>query len=247
MGPVHTHINWIEARNEAQPAMYPALAAYLVPFGFAVAESAPLAHADICLIVADRAQQAYTHPDFIQARQLGKPIVVLVTQASALDRVALLDQGADDCLVQPLEQRELAARLHALRRRKQDRAPSQANWIRFGPWLLDTERRQLSNAQSESVVLSHSEYRLLLAFLSMPYQVFSRDQLMDEARGRGLDAFERSIDLLVSRLRHKLGDDPRHPRLIHTVRGQGYLFNAAPNTALSARSHTAALASGLTH
>lgn len=250
MGPVHTHINWIETRVDALPAIYPALAAYLAPFGFALLDKASLPDADVCLVMADHAQQAYTHADFIQARQLGKPLVVVLTSASALDRVALLDQGADDCMVQPIEQRELAARLHALRRRKSDRvqtSPTSANWIRFGPWLLDTERRQLSNAQSQPVTLSHAEYRLLLAFLSMPYQVFSRDQLMDEARGRGLEAFERSIDLLVSRLRYKLGDDPRQPRLIQTVRGQGYLFNAAPNATMSTRTHTLALASGLAH
>lgn len=247
MGQPHTHIHWIETRTEAIPAMCSAWAAYLAPFGFKLDPSDAMVNADVCLVMADKAQQAYTHPDFMQARQLGKPLVVLLTTASAMDRVALLDLGADDCMVHPIEQRELAARLHALRRRQQDKVRSPSNWIRFGAWVLDTERRQLSHPQTSPVTLSQAEYRLLLTFLSMPYQVFSRDRLMDEARGRGLDAFERSIDLLVSRLRHKLGDDPRQPKLIQTVRGQGYLFNASPNAPLSARTHTFALASGLAH
>jgi len=73
--------------------------------------------------------------------------------------------------------------------------------------------------------LSNAEFRLLCTFLGMPRRIFSRDQLMEQARGRAMDAFERSIDLLVSRLRQKLSDDPREPRLIKTVRGAGYLFN----------------------
>lgn len=250
MGQAHTHIHWIETRAEAVPAMCSAWAAYLAPFGFKlnlVDAAGAIANADVCLVMADNAQQAYTHPGFMQARQLGKHLVVLLTAASAMDRVALLDLGADDCMVHPIEQRELAARLHALRRRQQDHAPSLRHWIHFGSWVLDTERRQLSNPQTHPVTLSQAEYHLLLTFLSMPFQVFSRDRLMDEARCRGLDAFERSIDLLVSRLRHKLGDDPRQPRLIQTVRGQGYLFNASPNAPLSARTHTFALAAGLAH
>lgn len=247
MGQTHTRIHWIETRAEAVPAMYSAWAAYLAPFGFQLDQAEAMADADVCLVMADKAQQAYTHPDFMRARQLGKPLVVLLTVASAMDRVALLDLGADDCMVHPIEQRELAARLHALRRRQQDKSQSQRNWVRFGPWVLDTERRQLSNPQISPVTLSQAEYRLLLTFLSQPFQVISGDRLMDEARGRGLDAFERSIDLLVSRLRHKLGDDPRQPSLIQTVRGQGYLFNASPNAPLSARTHTFALASGLAH
>ncbi len=75
------------------------------------------------------------------------------------------------------------------------------------------------------VALSNAEFRLLSTFLHTPRRLFSRDQLMEQARGRSMDAFERSIDLLVSRLRQKLADDPRDPKMIKTVRGAGYLFN----------------------
>ncbi|HET8694454.1 MAG TPA: response regulator transcription factor [Aquabacterium sp.] len=248
MGSIHTHIGWIDARSHTTPSIHPALVTYLLPFGFALQESNASERADVCLVMADRAQQAYTHADFIRARQMGQPIVVILTQAQALDRVALLDHGADDCMVQPIEQRELAARLHALRRRKlADEAHAHKHWVRFGPWLLDTEQRQLSDTRGTTVTLSAAEYSLLLAFLSLPYQVLSPDQWMDEARGRGLDAFDRGMDLLVARLRFKLGDDPRWPRLIQTVRGQGYLFNASPHLPVSARVDSAPWASGLTH
>lgn len=248
MGSIHTHIGWVDARLQQTPSTYPALVTYLLPFGFSVQETNAPERADVCLVMADRAQQAYSHVDFIRARQMGQPIVVILTQAQALDRVALLDQGADDCMVQPIEERELAARLHALRRRRlADESHGHRHWVRFGPWLLDTEQRQLSDTQGATVTLSAAEYSLLLAFLSLPYQVLSPDRWLDEARGRGLGAFERSIDLLVARLRHKLGDDPRGPRLIQTVRGQGYLFNAAPQQPVSAHVYSTAWASGLAH
>lgn len=94
--------------------------------------------------------------------------------------------------------------------------------------MLDTRERRLFSEQGVNVNLSLAEYRLLMTFVSQPARVQSRDELMDAARGRSMDAFERSIDLLVSRLRQKLGDDPREPALIRTVRGQGYVFSA-PN------------------
>ncbi len=160
-------------------------------------------------------------------------VLALLPPATPAERALALDHGADDCLSWPIERRELVARIQSLIRRQRRRVSvhddaESAQWVRFGPWLLDTQRRALSDGQGRDIALSQAEYRLLLTFLQMPHQVFSRDRLMDEARGRGMDAFERSIDLLVSRLRAKLGDDPRQPRLIQTVRGQGYLFNAAP-------------------
>lgn len=159
-------------------------------------------------------------------------VLALMPACTAAERAVALDHGADDCLSWPIERRELVARVQSLIRRQRRRHVADdaesAQWVRFGPWLLDTQRRTLNDQDGQDVPLSQAEYRLLLTFLQMPHQVFTRDKLMDEARGRGLDAFERSIDLLVSRLRAKLGDDPRQPRLIQTVRGQGYLFNAAP-------------------
>ncbi|HET8870380.1 MAG TPA: hypothetical protein VFM48_08040, partial [Aquabacterium sp.] len=87
MGSIHTHICWIDARPERAPAMYPALAAYLLPFGFSLHEACTPDQADVCLVMADRAQQVYSHAAFQRARQMGKPIVAILTQAHAMDRV----------------------------------------------------------------------------------------------------------------------------------------------------------------
>lgn len=186
----------------------------------------------VLLLFADDADQPELHYCLRQARQHGLPGIVLLPAVSASDRADLLDRGADDCMSEPIERRELAARIHVLRRRRAQRqaAVAQApegDCIRFGQWQLDIRAQSLRSTDTE-VALSNAECRLLLTFLNRPNQVFTRDRLMDEARGRGLEAFERSIDLLVSRLRHKLGDDPRQPALIQTVRGRGYLFAAAP-------------------
>jgi two-component system OmpR family response regulator len=97
--------------------------------------------------------------------------------------------------------------------------------VRFDGWTLHSLERHLVSPGGMVVPLSNAEFRLLCTFLRMPRRVFSRDQLMEQARGRAMDAFERSIDLLVSRLRSKLADDPRSPSMIRTVRGAGYLFN----------------------
>ena len=97
--------------------------------------------------------------------------------------------------------------------------------VRFDGWELHCVERHLRSPQGVVVPLSNAEFRLLCTFLRMPRRIFSRDQLMEQARGRAMDAFERSIDLLVSRLRTKLADDPRSPSMIRTVRGAGYLFH----------------------
>jgi two-component system OmpR family response regulator len=99
--------------------------------------------------------------------------------------------------------------------------------VRFGDWELDTVARQLKAPTGLVVALSNAEFRLLTTFLEQPNRLFTRDQLMDLARGRSMDAFERSIDLLVSRLRQKLADDPQQPSFIKTVRGAGYVFSMA--------------------
>ena len=98
--------------------------------------------------------------------------------------------------------------------------------VRFDGWALHRLERHLVSPRGVVVPLSNAEFRLLWTFLGMPRRVCSRDQLMEQARGRAMDALERSIDLLVSRLRHKLSEDPREPALIKTVRGAGYVFNA---------------------
>lgn len=156
------------------------------------------------------------------------PILILTARGAPADRVLGLELGADDYIVKPFDPRELVARIHCILRRtsarQQDPEESLGDQVRFDRWRLDRVLRQLSSDDGRRVPLSNAEFRLLLAFLEHPRQVLSRDRLLDIARGRGMEVFDRSIDLLVSRLRQKLGDDPREPRLIKTVRGEGYLL-----------------------
>ena len=97
----------------------------------------------------------------------------------------------------------------------------------FGDWKLDTTARHLLDAEGTVVALSGAEYRLLRAFLEHPQRVLTRDQLLNLTQGRQADAFDRSIDLLVSRLRQRLQDDAREPRYIKTLRNEGYVFSSS--------------------
>ena len=157
------------------------------------------------------------------------PIIMLTARANPYDCVLGLEMGADDYMGKPFEPRELVARIQiVLRRTRGAEAPVRQGpdeVVRFDGWTLHSLERHLVSPGGMVVPLSNAEFRLLCTFLRMPRRVFSRDQLMEQARGRAMDAFERSIDLLVSRLRSKLADDPRSPSMIRTIRGAGYLFN----------------------
>lgn len=166
----------------------------------------------------------------LRARSARLPIIMLTARGNAYDRVLGLEMGADDYMSKPFEPRELVARIQTVLRRAAA-GPStaaqaaEAEVVHFDGWSLYRMERHLVSPEGVVISLSNAEFRLLCTFLGMPRRIFSRDQLMEQARGRAMDAFERSIDLLVSRLRQKLSDDPREPRLIKTVRGAGYLFN----------------------
>jgi two-component system OmpR family response regulator len=158
----------------------------------------------------------------------------VIDQDDAGARIRALDAGDDDCLSRPYAPRELLARVDAVLRRRHVRAamtPASAapqetgRTITFGDWRYDSGQRRLHVPGGPAVELSPAESRLLLTFLDHPRAVLSRDALMSVARGQGFEAYERSIDLLVSRLRQKLRDDARQPRCIRTVRGVGYLFD----------------------
>lgn len=156
------------------------------------------------------------------------PIIMLTARADPYDRVLGLEMGADDYMSKPFEPRELVARIQTVMRRLANEhppaLPESDDVVRFDGWELHCIARHLVSPQGVVVPISNAEFRLLCTFLRMPRRIFSRDQLMEQARGRAMDAFERSIDLLVSRLRTKLADDPRSPSMIRTVRGAGYLF-----------------------
>jgi two-component system OmpR family response regulator len=139
--------------------------------------------------------------------------------------------GADDYLTKPFASRELLARIRAVLRRTHMLPPNLqaaplAAELRFGDWRLDTHARHLVDAAGTLVSLTGGEYRLLRVLLEHPHRVLTRDQLLNLTQGRDADAFDRSIDLLVSRLRRRLREDAREPRYIKTVRSEGYVFCA---------------------
>jgi two-component system OmpR family response regulator len=157
------------------------------------------------------------------------PIIMLTAMADHTDRVVGLEVGADDYLTKPFDQRELLARVKAvLRRTAASAAPATPAETRpalcFANWRLDVTRRELRSADDSLVVLSGGEFDLLLAFVEHSQRVLTRDQLLDLSRGASHAAYDRSIDVQVSRLRYKLEADPKNPALIRTVRNGGYLF-----------------------
>jgi two-component system OmpR family response regulator len=157
------------------------------------------------------------------------PIIMLTARGEEVDRITGLEAGADDYLAKPFNPRELLARVHSVLRRArtlpEDVTPEQARRFQFSGWNLDTLTRQLVSPTSVVTPLSGAEYRLLSVFLHHAGEVLSRDQLTEMIRGRGSHMpFDRSIDVQVSRLRQRLGDDGRVPAFIRTVRGEGYVF-----------------------
>jgi len=159
------------------------------------------------------------------------PILMLTARSDEADRIVGLEMGADDYLAKPFAARELLARIRAVLRRTRMlppnlRALESARLLAFGDWLLDTTARHLVDKAGTMVSLSGAEYRLLRVFLDHPQRVLSRDQLLNLTQGRDAELFERSIDLLVSRLRQRLRDEAREPRHIKTVRNEGYVLAA---------------------
>ncbi|MDM0019092.1 response regulator [Variovorax saccharolyticus] len=157
------------------------------------------------------------------------PILMLTARSEEADRILGLEMGADDYLAKPFSARELLARIRAVMRRTRMLPPNMlstetATMLAFGDWRVDTTARHLIDDSGTMVALSGAEYRLLRVFLDHPQVVLSRDQLLNLTQGREAELFERSIDLLVSRLRQRLRDDAREPRYLKTVRSEGYVF-----------------------
>ena len=151
------------------------------------------------------------------------PILVLTARGEEADRVMGLELGADDYLPKPFSARELLARIRAMVRRARGQAGPPAGVLRVGRLTLDAAAR-VATLDGRVVLLTSYEFDLLRALASRPGRVISRERLMELARGSMEEAFDRSIDGHVSRLRQKLGDAPRNPRLLKTVRGVGYVL-----------------------
>jgi two-component system OmpR family response regulator len=167
--------------------------------------------------------------------QSNVPVIMLTARGEEIDRIVGLEMGADDYLPKPFNPRELVARIKAVLRRADrpsgglasgGKPRNQGEILVFAGWRLDVGARRLTAPDGVLVPLSAGEFGLLAAFTSHPQRVLSRDYLLDLAKGREAQPFDRSIDVQVSRLRRKIEKDPSNPQLITTVRGGGYMFTA---------------------
>jgi two-component system, OmpR family, response regulator len=156
------------------------------------------------------------------------PIIMLTARGEDVDRILGLEMGADDYLAKPFNPRELLARINAvLRRHAVARTASVAEGataLAFQGWRIDFRLRELRNPDGARVAMTSAEFDLLRAFCERPGRVLSRDSLLDLTQGRNAGSFERSIDVLVSRIRRKIEPDPQEASMIKTVRSGGYVF-----------------------
>ena len=213
------------------------LASYLAKNGFRVSKAGDAAAAreliaahaiDIALIdIMMPGEDGLSLTGFIRATSK-IPVILLTAKADETDRIVGLELGADDYVTKPFSPRELVARIKAVLRRTSGNQvrPPEADAFAFGDWVLRTGERELVDEEGRAVPLSTGEYNLLLALLTHPKRVLTRDQLLDLSQHRDMAAFERSIDNHISRLRRKIEADPRQPKLIKTVWGGGYTLAA---------------------
>jgi len=161
------------------------------------------------------------------------PIIMLTGMGSDIDRIVGLELGADDYVVKPFNPRELVARIKAVLRRTSGTplgtAPSDSlahDCSRFAGWLLDRTARVLTDPSGNPVALTNAEYLLLEALVDAPRRVLSREHLLERTHASEADVFDRTIDVLILRLRRKIESNPQAPKLIRTERGAGYVFGA---------------------
>ena len=156
------------------------------------------------------------------------PIIMLTARGEDVDRILGLEMGADDYLAKPFNPRELLARINAVLRRQAAAytasAIEGATALAFAGWRIDFRLRELRNPEGAHVAMTSAEFDLLRTFCERPGRVLSRDSLLDLTQGRNAGSFERSIDVLVSRIRRKIEPDPQNATMIKTVRSGGYMF-----------------------
>jgi two-component system OmpR family response regulator len=162
----------------------------------------------------------------LRAKNDDIPVILLTARSDEIDRIVGLEIGADDYLGKPFNPRELLARIRAILRRKgsEPQDGDGARRFHFSGWTLDVGLRQVLSPEGARIAITGAEFDLLHALCLRPGRVLSRDQLLDLTQGRAAGPFERSIDVLVSRIRQKIERDPRNPEIIRTIRSGGYLF-----------------------
>lgn len=157
------------------------------------------------------------------------PVIMLTARDELPDKIAGFRAGADDYLTKPFDPRELLARLRAVQRRVGEQPPrgeAARPVIGFAGWQLDITCRELRSPEGVMIPMSAGEFDLLLVLLEHPQRILTREQLIDLTHGQGHDAYDRSIDVQISRLRRKIEPDSKRPDLIRTVRNGGYMFTA---------------------
>ena len=157
------------------------------------------------------------------ARTRHLPLLMLTARGEPLDRIVRLELGADDYLPKPFEPRELLARIRAILRRRDEGAPPAAKTLRFGTLEIDRDARTVT-VMGQPCELTSYQFDLLIALAERAGRVLTRDQIMEAVRGRELEAFDRSIDVHMGRIRAAIEADPKNPKRILTVRGVGYVF-----------------------
>ncbi len=188
-------------------------------FEAALKSSAP----DVCLVdlgLPDRDGLTLVHR---LALESGASIIIISGRAQVQDRVTGLELGADDYIIKPFEPAEVVARVRA-RLRKARPAADTANTAHFNGWTAHFDRYVLEDSNGRETAFSHAEGEVLRLFLEAPRRLISRQYMQERLGGMASESFDRAMDVRISRLRTKLGEDPKNPRLIKTIYGAGYIF-----------------------
>ncbi len=186
---------------------------------------ASLKHAtpDVCLVdlsLPDTDGLALVHR---LALEQGASVIIISGRAQVQDRVAGLELGADDYITKPFDPAEVVARIRA-RLRSNRVTPPTGNTAHFNGWIAHFERYTLEDSAGRETTFSHAEAEVLRLFLDSPKRLISRAQMQESLGGAAGESFDRAMDVRISRLRTKLGEDPKNPRLIKTIYGAGYIF-----------------------
>ncbi|WP_071796951.1 response regulator transcription factor [Natronohydrobacter thiooxidans] len=179
---------------------------------------------DVCLVdlgLPDRDGLALVHR---LALESGATIIIISGRAQVQDRVTGLELGADDYIIKPFDPAEVVARIRARLRKPAPQPEARTSRARFNGWVAEFDRYALIPDEGPEIPFSHAEGEVLRLFLESPKRLISRTQMLDALGGAAGESFDRAMDVRISRLRTKLGEDPRNPRLIKTIYGAGYIF-----------------------